>query len=39
MGTGVGQVGASAYHGNMDAPTHQSLGNPLATHCQGYDKG
>ena len=26
MGTGVGQVGASAYHGNVDAPAHQSLG-------------
>ena len=27
MGTGVGQVGASAHHGNMDAPAHQSPGN------------
>ena len=26
MGTGVGQVGASAYHGKLDAPVHQSLG-------------
>ena len=26
LGTGVGQVGASAYHWKLDAPTHQSLG-------------
>ena len=26
MGTGVGQAGASAHHGNMDAPAHQSPG-------------
>ena len=26
MGTGVGQIGASAYHGKLDAPVHQSLG-------------
>ena len=26
MGTGVGQGGASAYHGKLDAPAHQSLG-------------
>ena len=25
MGTGVGQVGASAYHGKLDTPAHQSL--------------
>lgn len=25
-GTGVGQVGASAYHMEMDAPAEQSLG-------------
>ena len=25
-GTWVGQVGASAHHGNMDAPAHQSPG-------------
>ena len=38
MGTGVGQVGASAYHGKLDAPAHQSMGGtfgkcpqPLAT--------
>ena len=26
MGTGVGQVGALAYYGNMNAPAHQSPG-------------
>jgi hypothetical protein len=26
MGTGVGQAGTLAYHGNMDAPAHQNLG-------------
>ena len=26
MGTGVGQIGALAYHGEIDAPAHQSLG-------------
>ena len=38
IGTGVGQVGASAYHGKVDAPAYQSLGwalgkcpQPLAT--------
>ena len=29
MGTGVGQVGALAYYGNMDAPTHQNPGRHL----------
>ena len=26
MGTGIGQVGALAYHGNMDAAAYQSPG-------------
>ena len=46
MGTGVGQVGSLAYHGDVDDPAHQSLGWCLwqvpVTHshpCQGYDKG
>ena len=25
IGTGVGQVGASAYHGKVDAPAYQSV--------------
>ena len=25
LGTGIGQAGALAYHGNLDAPAHQSL--------------
>ena len=45
-GTGVGQVGSLAYHGDVDDPAHQSLGWCLwqvpvtPSHpCQGYDKG
>ena len=26
VGTGLRQVGASTYHGKVDAPAHQSLG-------------
>ena len=45
-GTGVGQVGSIAYHGDVDDPAHHSLGWCLLqvpvtpSHpCQGYDKG
>ena len=27
MGTGVGQAGSLAYHGDVDDPVHQSLGS------------
>ena len=46
MGTGVGQVGSLAYHGDVDDPAHRGLGWCLwqvpvtPSHpCQGYDRG
>ena len=36
---GVGQVGALAYHGKLDAPARQSFGWNLCNPCWGNNTG